>query len=284
MRVVVLGARGFVAHALIAGINEEGSNVLGISAGDLDLLGSDAPARLAQRLQPDDALVVTSALTPDKGRDIATLMKNLKMVEHVAVAVAQSPCRHVVYISSDAVYPTLPSAITEQSLASPTDLYSVMHVARESMLAQVTQERNIAFCILRPCAIYGATDTHNSYGPNRFMRSALTDGVIKLFGEGEEQRDHIYIDDVVRAIVLALANATTGVLNVVSGSAVSFRTVAEVVARAVGGVTIQTAPRGGPVTHRHFDAARLRTTFPGLRITPLDEGISRSIEASRATA
>ena len=44
---------------------------------------------------------------------------------------------------------------------------------------------------LRLSSLCGPGDTHNSAGPNLFMRTAVADGRIKLFGECEEQWDHV---------------------------------------------------------------------------------------------
>src|SRR3546814_11446336 len=64
--------------------------------------------------------------------------------------------------------------------------------------------------LLRPTLIYGAEDTHNSYGPNRLRRMARKDARITLFGAGEETRDHISVDDVYRLILLTLRHRSEG--------------------------------------------------------------------------
>jgi nucleoside-diphosphate-sugar epimerase len=128
--------------------------------------------------------------------------------------------------------------------------------------------------IMRPSAIYGATDTHSAYGPNRFVRSALASGKISLFGDGEEQRDHIYIGDVVRIIYHCLRQRTTGILNAVTGVSPSFREVANVIAKSLAGVpTIESQPRQVPIVHRRFNNAALRRTFPSFGPTSLSQGI-----------
>jgi UDP-glucose 4-epimerase len=67
-RVVVLGARGFIGRALVAALQQAGIAVMPVSSADLDLTAEDAGDRLAAMLKPDDAVVLLSALTPDKGR------------------------------------------------------------------------------------------------------------------------------------------------------------------------------------------------------------------------
>jgi len=277
-RVALLGAKGFVGAALRARLEEERIPVVPLGRPSVDLLDPDCIGRLATLWGAHDALVVTAALTPDKGRDMATLVRNLKMAEHLAAALAKQPCAHVVYFSSDAVYDASQPLVSEATAAAPGDLYGVMHLARELALREAAGKAGIPFCVLRPCAIYGAGDTHNSYGPNRFIRSALSEGKIKTFGSGEETRDHVYIGDVCRLALLALSHRSVGTLNLASGEAVTFGWVAAEVARLAGtAVAIEQLPRGGPVTHRRFDVTAISRAFPGFKPTPIGKGLAETL-------
>lgn len=274
-RVVILGANGFVARALRLGLERAGIATLPLGSADLDLADLGAGSRLAALLRPSDALVVTAALTPDKGKDLATLLKNLRMIESVIAALAVKPCAHVVYVSSDAVYDDNVSLVDERTTAAPKDLYGLMHLTREIALQQACLKPGIPLCVVRPSAIYGAGDTHNSYGPNRFVRTALAEGRIKLFGQGEETRDHIAIADVVAFTSLVLRHRSAGTLNAVSGEAITFGALAAQIGQLAGRpVTIEPLPRGGPVTHRRFDVTRRQAGFPDFRPTPLAEGLA----------
>jgi nucleoside-diphosphate-sugar epimerase len=139
------------------------------------------------------------------------------------------------------------------------------------------------FC---PCAIYGANDTHNSYGPNRFLRSAIKERTIRLFGRGEETRDHIYIEDISRLATLCLLHRSSGIVNAVSGEAVTFHEVAEKVGKLAGpDVKIEYLPRGGPITHRHFDVTERIRAFPEFKPAPLAPGLAecfRQLTGGRA--
>lgn len=268
-RVVVLGARGFVAGALVRFLAAEGQPCRAISSQEIDLTQASAVSELAAIFQPADSLVVCSCLTPERGRDRTTFLKNVAMIDHLCSALAVSPCAHVVYISSDAVYNPASDPLTEHSCCETGDFYGLAHVVREKMLVAACRP-----AILRPSAIYGASDTHSAYGPNRFVRSALASGKISLFGDGEEQRDHIYIGDVVRIIYHCLRQRTTGILNAVTGVSPSFREVANVIAKSLAGVpTIESQPRQVPIVHRRFNNAALSRTFPSFGPTSLSQGI-----------
>jgi UDP-glucose 4-epimerase len=273
-RVVVLGSRGFVSGAAIDRLQQSGVAVDAMSSRDIDLTAPASVDQLAARLRAGDAVVFVSALTPDKGKDIATLMRNLQMGQHVCAALSRQSVAHVVYISSDAVYDDAANPVRETSCCNPSSFHGVMHLARERMLIETLRAAKVPLAILRPTLIYGPGDTHNGYGPNRFARTALKERRIALFGGGEEKRDHVFIDDVAAIVDLALTRRSTGVLNVATGQALSFRDAAQVVADTVGNVSIEPSPRANPITHRHFDVSAVARACPGFRFRDIREGVA----------
>jgi nucleoside-diphosphate-sugar epimerase len=262
-RIVVLGANGFVARSLIRLFETDGQPCRPVGSREIDLTDPAAPARLAAILKSDDVVIVCSALTPEWGRDRSTFLKNVRMIDHLCAALATAPCTHVIYISSDSVYGSRSENLDERSCCETEDLYGLAHIVREKLLGEACAAASIPLAILRPGAIYGAEDTHNAYGPNRFVRTALASRKIILFGEGEEERDHIYVCDVARIVQFCVRHRRTGILNAVNGTCVTFRELAEAIRRIAGDdVMIETAPRRVPIVHRRFDPAALRAAFP----------------------
>jgi nucleoside-diphosphate-sugar epimerase len=277
-RSVVLGCRGFVGSAVLAQLRALDWPADGVSSADVDLTAEGAGAALAGRLREDDAVVFVSALTPDRGKDAATLERNVRMARHVAEAIAERPVAQLVYIGSDAVYDDDANPVRESSCASPASLHGAMHLAREVAIADACRKAGVPLVLLRPSLLFGPGDTHNGYGPNRYVRTALGGGTITLFGEGEEQRDHVFIDDVARLVAEVLGRGSTGVLNVATGRSSSFREAAEIaVELAGGGASVEGSPRQNPITHRHFDTAAAQAAFPGFAWTSLRDGIERMV-------
>ena len=279
LRVVVMGAGGFVGGALLARLARDGVPLLALGRSDIDLLASDAAGRLAALLRPGDAFVAVSARAPCKNADM--LVENMAMARTMVAALARVPVAHVVNVSSDAVYADGPLPLSETSCASPGSLHGAMHLAREIMFAC---EQPAPLAVLRPSLLYGARDPHNGYGPNRFRRLAAEGRDIVLFGQGEERRDHVYIDDVAELIARMLFHRSTGVLNIATGEVHSFREIAERIVTLSGTrIAIRSSPRAGPMPHggyRPFDAAATRAAFPDFRYTPLARGLALSQEAN----
>jgi nucleoside-diphosphate-sugar epimerase len=270
-RVIVIGAGGFIGSTITAQLQTDAVDVLPLTRRQLDLLTANAAAKLASLLRPTDSLVMISAVAPSK--TVPQLMTNLHMVESVCEALAKIPIAHLVYISSDAVYADDVS-VTEASPTAPTTLHGMMHIAREMMLRSST---SAPFAALRPTLVYGKNDPHNGYGPNRFRRQAQNREPISIFGEGEEERDHILVDDVARLVGQILFRRSRGALNAVTGNSSSFHDIAHMVASHFPGARVISQPRPGPRPHlvnRYFDVANRLEAFPDFRPVLLREGLA----------
>ena len=282
-RVVVMGAGGFLGASLVKNLNENKIPFLALTEDNLNLLDLDASDRLADILSPNDILVVISAIAPCKNNEM--LLQNIVMIKAVCEAIVKKPPEHLIYLSSDAVYADSPDPLTETSSAEPGSLHGVMHLVREIMLKQVFSG---PMAIIRPSLIYGAEDTHNGYGPNQFLGLGLAGKEIILFGDGEEQRDHIYIDDVVNILQLVILHRSVGVLNIATGTVVSFRRIAEMVSEYFNPpITISTKPRVGPMPHngyRPFDPSASLSAFPEFRYTTLAEGLQKTFKELKSQA
>lgn len=272
-RVVLIGAGGFIGKTLRARLEADGVPVLPLTRKELDLMTPAASQKLREALRPQDSVVMISAVAPAK--TVPMLMDNLRMAEQVCAALHASPIAHLVYISSDAVYSDDANPVNEQSYRAPTTLHGMMHAARELMLQNST---TAPFVALRPTLIYGAGDPHNGYGPNRFRRQAARGEPVQIFGDGEERRDHVSVEDVAAIAALALSHRSAGALNVVTGVSTSFHDIAGMVA-APYGVPVVSQPRPGPrphLLHRFFDIAACHKAFPEFHFTPLVEGLERA--------
>jgi UDP-glucose 4-epimerase len=274
-RVVVVGAGGFVGGALVNRLIQARIPTLALSRAEVDLLAVSAATTLADLLRPTDAVVAVAAIAPVKNAHM--LADNMRIVTTIIEAMGKVKVAHLVNISSDAVYADGPLPLTERSPMAPTSLHGAMHLARELAFGA---EVGAPVANLRPTLIYGASDPHNGYGPNRFRRLANQGSNIVLFGEGEERRDHVYIDDVAELITLVLQHKSVGALNVATGHVHSFMEIAKAVVALSGNATaVSCSPRVGPMPHnghRPFDNTICQQAFPKFRYTLLREGLRKA--------
>ena len=274
-RVVVIGSGGFVGGAVVKRLLQTGVPTLAIDRAKVELLQGDAGDFLASQLLATDAVVAVAAIAPVKNAQM--LADNMRLAASIIEALKKVPVAHVVNVSSDAVYADGPLPLSEASPAAPTSLHGAMHLARELAFGA---EAAAPLANLRPTLIYGASDPHNGYGPNRFRRLANEGKDIILFGEGEERRDHVFVDDVAELIMQVIQHKSIGTLNIATGHTHTFMEIAKAVVAISGKpATVTTSPRVGPVPHngyRPFDITACLQAFPNFRYTLLREGLRKA--------
>jgi UDP-glucose 4-epimerase len=280
-RVVVLGGGGFIGSAVQSRFKKDGIVVESIGRPNFDLLIQGIDQKLANFLRPDDTLVFVSAKAPC--RNTGGLIENLQMAQAVIAALKQQKISHLIYISSDAVYQDSDEPISEYSCAEPASIHGVMHLAREVALKN---ELDLPLAIIRPTLVYGLKDPHNGYGPNSFRRAALKNEDITLFGEGEELRDHVYVDDIAQLVYLVACHKSIGIANAVSGQVVSFRQLAEFISgqNKSSGV-VKATIRFGKMPHngyREFKSSIASELFPRFEFRGWKEGLSNVYESQSA--
>lgn len=273
-RVVVLGANGFIGGAIFKKLTSLGVEVLALGRLQIDLLKPGAGKRLAEFLNAGDVLVFASARAPCKNLEM--LIDNIQMARSVCEALKIKEPEHVIYISSDAVYADTDGLLSEASCAEPKSIHGIMHLTREVALRE---EYVGPLAIVRPTLVYGLDDPHNGYGPNRFRRLASSSEEIILFGEGEERRDHVDVEDIAELVSRIIFRKSAGVINAVSGDVVSFRELADFIVSDLNSVTsVKGSARSGLMPHngyRAFDSAAISEAFPGFRFKTWKQGISR---------
>jgi UDP-glucose 4-epimerase len=285
-RVVILGHTGFIGGALQAHLKREaGCDVLGFSSKAADLRLEEGVQALAGHVDRETVVVFASTITRERGDTLGTLMDNIAMAGHLGTFLEAHPPAKCICISSDAVYPMLDQAITEDTLVVPGgNYYAISKYTAECVLRKSTQAKDIPLLVLRPTAVFGPGDTHNSYGPNAFIRSVIRERSLRLFGRGEERRDHLFINDLLRIVARLIKTEATGVLNVATGVSRSFAEVVEVLRRAAPfEFSVSHLHRNGGVTHREFDVSRLRQQLGVFSFSGFEDAMRATFEQMYAT-
>ncbi len=271
-KTVVFGASGFVGSALLPLIGEYAAPL----SHEIDLTAPNSWAPVKRLVSDGDSVIMLAAYTREKGAEAALTHANVCMAVNVLAGLEGKDIAHCVYISSDSVYGRKWESINEYTPVCPDSLYGFMHALREQYFREFFPPEKLT--ILRPCAIYGDGDTHNAYGINRFIREAREKGEITLFGDGEEYRSSIHVDDLAAIIAKALKERISGTYCAVSGKSYRFSQIATIIgANMDKDVAIKHQPRTMPVTHRHFDNATLCKAFFTPRLAP--QGIKQVMYA-----
>ncbi|HEX8967074.1 MAG TPA: NAD(P)-dependent oxidoreductase [Chloroflexota bacterium] len=172
----------------------------------------------------------------------AVVAINVQGTQNVLEAARLAGVQRLVFVSSSAVYGTPTSDVDESSPFRPESIYAASKAAGEMLVGGYQTRFNMETVILRPVSIYGPrrrTASLVSY----LIASAL-DGVAARVRDGSQRIDLVYVDDVARAVGLAL-RTTVGVghaYTLGSGRLVSNGEIAGLVRRLVPAARIDVDP------------------------------------------
>lgn len=129
--------------------------------------------------------------------------------------------------------------VDEETPMHPKGIYELTNLTAEKIVQVYSQNFGVRSVMLRLTNIYGprAQMMHSHFGVvNWFVRQVLDGNPIPIFGDGRILRDFVYVDDAVRASMMAAANpaAYGTVFNVGDDTPVSFLQLAQTMVRAAG--------------------------------------------------
>jgi nucleoside-diphosphate-sugar epimerase len=216
------------------------------------------------------------------GSHDANVNGTLRLLE----AARSAGVRRVVYSSSSSVYgdtPTLPKVETVEPLCrSP---YAAGKLASEQYTLAYARAGLVEGVALRYFNVFGPRQSpEGAYAAviPLFMRAALAGGTARVNGDGGQTRDFTYVDNVVRANLLAAfgpADRVNGqVVNVGAGDRTSLLRLLELICEVSGGqVTVEHAPaREGDVRDSLAGLERARAVLGYEVEVPLAEGLRRT--------
>ena len=269
MKVVIVGCNGFIGNSIMKELNTLEIDHIGLSKEEYNLLEVSTATKLQSIINADDKIVFTSAIAPAKTAE--DLQNSIKMAEVFCKSIKELNVNQILLISSDSVYGDRSGLINEFSPCNPNTFHGLSQLAREFVFSN-TECNNLA--ILRLCAVYGEGDTHNGYGPNRFLNQIRNSETIKVFGEGLNIRDHIHIKDVVELVIRCLKIDFSGTLNLASGKSYSFMDVAEKCRFAFSPRSIiEKMGTEGEIFYKNYDLTKMYQLFPDFIPMRLDYGL-----------
>jgi len=170
--------------------------------------------------------------------------------------------KKVIFSSSAAVYgDSHGSPKAESMFPEPLSPYAASKIAGENYCEVYRRSFSLPTVSLRYFNVYGpAQDPHGEYSAviPSFILNVLRRRPPVIFGDGNQIRDFVSVRDIVRANILAMQRDAVGTFNIASGTGVSVRDLARVVAE-IGGLSREPVfeePRPGDIRESVADISR----------------------------
>jgi UDP-glucose 4-epimerase len=306
-RCVVTGGLGFIGSNLVhrltaagatvsvvdALVPDHGGNRCNLNGLDIDVLEADIGDQAVAELVRDADLVFNVA---GQVNHLASMRDPLKDLHLNAISQAAfletlrsvNPSVRVVQTSTRQVYgraSTFP--VTETHHAQPVDVNGVAKWAGEQLHLVHHKAYGLPATALRLTNIYGPRQrlTSNELGVLPvFVRRALLDETIQIYGDGQQRRDVLYVDDVVDALIASSCDAAVGeILNVGAPDDYSLIEIANTIVTAAGG-TNQPTLTPWPSEHRaidigsfHTDGTKIHALTGWVANVSLEQGVAQTI-------
>ncbi len=249
-RFLVTGGAGFIGTNLVQRLLKEGASVLvldDLSSGFMNNVpsgvdfveGDIADSKVWKSLPPVDYVyhlgamvsVVESLENPLRCEQV-----NVHSVLHLLDYVRRHNVRKVVFASSAAIYGDVADVQVETQYPSPKSPYGLSKLSGEYFLNMALLNEQIPYVALRMFNVFGpyqsVGSTYASVIPI-FITKALTGQVLSIFGNGEQTRDFIYVQQVIEYYLQALSADITGVYNAGNNSSCSIKVLAHKIIKII---------------------------------------------------
>jgi UDP-glucose 4-epimerase len=308
MRALVTGGAGFIGSHLVDALLDRGDEVLVIddlSTGRRENL-SAALDTGAELLEGDvtDAAAVSSAVDarpPDVAFHLAAQIDvrvsvsdpvfdanvNVAGTINLLEAARRAEVGRVVFASTGgAIYGEgtgrdLP--LDEAAECIPDAPYGQSKLAAEGYLALYGRLYDLSTIALRLGNVYGPRqDPLGEAGVVAIFCGALLDGrTPRVFGDGEQTRDYVYVGDIVESILAAADSRATGTLNAGTGVETSVLELGRMIGEACGRPfePEMAPPRPGEIQRIAIDSSRAAEELGWRAGTTLADGLERTARA-----
>jgi UDP-glucose 4-epimerase len=160
---------------------------------------------------------------------------NIRSTQRLLEASKDRPLERFVYASSSSVYgETDDLPMRESGRTNPVSPYGVTKLAAEHLAVLYQRSYGVPTVSLRYFTVYGPGQRPDM-AFHRFIRAALDDEPITVYGDGQQTRDFTYVDDIVAGTIAAAERGGDGeVYNLGGGSRVTLNRAIDVIENALG--------------------------------------------------
>jgi GDP-L-fucose synthase len=252
-KIFVAGHRGMVGSALVRALNEGGySNLITRTSSELDLSNQAQVHAFFEAENPKYVFMAAAkvgGIVANNTFRAEFLYNNLMIEANVVHACHLFKVEKMLFLGSSCIYPKLaPQPLKEEYLLAgylePTnEPYALAKIAGIKLAESYRDQYGCNFISAMPTNLYGPNDNYDLQNSHvlpallRKFHSAVQSGSneVEIWGSGNPRREFMHVDDLADACLFLMKSYDDrGFVNVGTGSDVSIRELAELIAEVTG--------------------------------------------------
>ncbi|AIY85979.1 MULTISPECIES: SDR family oxidoreductase [unclassified Thermotoga] len=307
MNVLVTGGAGFIGSHVVDKLIENGYGVIvvdNLSSGKVENLNRNAlfyeqsieDEEMMERIfslhrpeyvfhlaaQASVAISVREPARDAKTNIIGSLVLLEKSIKYGVKKFIFSSTGGAIYGENVKVFPT-----PETEIPHPISPYGIAKYSTEMYLEFFAREYGLKYTVLRYANVYGPRqDPYGEAGVVAIFTERMLRGEeVHIFGDGEYVRDYVYVDDVVRANLLAMEKGDNEVFNIGTGRGTTVNQLFKMLKEITGydKEPVYKPPRKGDVRKSILDYTKAKEKLGWEPKVSLEEGLKLTVEYFRKT-
>lgn len=251
--IAIFGSTGLVGSNILKKIDTEKYNVYAPSRKELDLFNQEKVLDWFFENRVEYVILAAArvgGIVANSTYPTEFLHENLTIQNNIIMSALKSDVQNLIFLGSSCIYPReCPQPIKEEYLLTgplekTNKSYALAKIAGIQLCDSIKEQYGNNYYSLMPCNLYGPGDnfdleaSHVIPGMIRKIESARDNNqpTLKLLGTGRPLREFLYVEDLAEAVIFMLENynGKDGLINVGSGSEITIKDLANIVAHAIG--------------------------------------------------